>query len=254
MDTTASTPPSGAHAPEPARQQGKATRRTVLAAAALILLLALGAVVLWLLGAARPTPVAPSSSTEEPTTPANPAGEPGSADLDLAAPTTYTVEPGDSLAAIADSYGTSMDALRVANGLTNVDVLQIGQVLTIPPAETRVESIDPRLTLNDAARSYDANPRMLAAYNGLDQARADVPLGRNELVVPDRSRLASPPAVADGTGGGGDETLYTVADGDTLLSIAAQFDVDPDAIIAANQIEDPDRIVSGVQLRIPTGP
>ncbi len=145
-----------------------------------------------------------------------------------------------------------MDVLRVANGVTNVDMLQIGQVLTVPPAGILIESIDPGLTLNDAARWYEVNPSVLAAYNRLDEARADVPLGRDELIVPDRSRLAPPAAEASSTSSTGGETLYTVMDGDTLLSIAADFNVDPAAIVAANQLEDANRIASGTQLRIPS--
>jgi lysozyme len=49
---------------------------------------------------------------------------------------TYTVQAGDTPLGIALSHNTSLDALLRANDLTASDFLQIGQVLTIPGAET----------------------------------------------------------------------------------------------------------------------
>ena len=43
----------------------------------------------------------------------------------------YTVQPGDTLWALAERYGTSVDALMSVNHLDS-DVLQIGQVLRVP--------------------------------------------------------------------------------------------------------------------------
>lgn len=57
--------------------------------------------------------------------------------------TSYTVVPGDTLSGIARRFGTTVATLAQLNGLTNVDVLYIGQVLVIPsqggqPAPTAV--------------------------------------------------------------------------------------------------------------------
>jgi peptidoglycan endopeptidase LytE len=48
---------------------------------------------------------------------------------------SYTVEPGDTLWAIAEKYGTSVDALMSINHLDS-DLLQIGQVLRVPGGGT----------------------------------------------------------------------------------------------------------------------
>lgn len=45
---------------------------------------------------------------------------------------TYTVKRGDTLSAIAVRFGTTVAALAAANNITNPNMIQVGQVLTIP--------------------------------------------------------------------------------------------------------------------------
>jgi len=51
-------------------------------------------------------------------------------------PTTYVVQPGDSLAAIAARFGISRAALIFVNGIADPDKILAGQRLKIPPATT----------------------------------------------------------------------------------------------------------------------
>lgn len=51
-------------------------------------------------------------------------------------PHTYTVQPGDTMAAIALDLGVSMEALMAANGLSDPDTLSAGQVLQVPSIES----------------------------------------------------------------------------------------------------------------------
>ena len=44
----------------------------------------------------------------------------------------YTVQPGDTLAAIAARYGTTVAAISQANGIANPNEIEVGQVLTVP--------------------------------------------------------------------------------------------------------------------------
>ncbi|MCA1734669.1 MAG: M23 family metallopeptidase [Actinobacteria bacterium] len=46
----------------------------------------------------------------------------------------HVVAPGDSLAAVAASYGTSVSALVDANGIANPNLIRVGQQLTVPGA------------------------------------------------------------------------------------------------------------------------
>lgn len=45
---------------------------------------------------------------------------------------TYTVQPGDSPASIAEQFGVSVEELMEANSIVDPTGLQVGQVLTIP--------------------------------------------------------------------------------------------------------------------------
>ena len=61
------------------------------------------------------------------------AGPNGSA----ATPRTYVVQQGDTLASIAQQFGTTVAAIRSANGIADPNEILIGQVLVIPSAGFR---------------------------------------------------------------------------------------------------------------------
>jgi LysM repeat protein len=44
----------------------------------------------------------------------------------------YIVQPGDTLSALATDFGTTVEDILVANGLTDPDAIQVGQTLIIP--------------------------------------------------------------------------------------------------------------------------
>ena len=74
-------------------------------------------------GATTPAPAPTVATTTAPA--------PAAATTPAAAPDFYTVQPGDTLWALADQWGTSVDALVELNGITNRDLLSIGQRLRI---------------------------------------------------------------------------------------------------------------------------
>jgi len=83
---------------------------------------------------ASPTPSPSPSPTPAPTpVPATPAPTPVPTPVVTPPPPqTYTVAEGDTLAAIAQQFGTSVEALQDANGIDDPDEIVVGQVLVIP--------------------------------------------------------------------------------------------------------------------------
>jgi LysM repeat protein len=68
-----------------------------------------------------------TTPTPEPTVTATPSAS--------CTPTTYTVEAGDLLSVLADSFDIPLDDLIEANDITDPDLIQVGQELVIPCPE-----------------------------------------------------------------------------------------------------------------------
>jgi LysM repeat protein len=100
------------------------------------------ATVLWLWDRSHPaSPVSPAM-TDTATPPVMPAVDtlaPVAVPTDaaptaaaLATPTSYTVKAGDSLGSIAAAFDVSVDEIMALNGLTDANVISVGQRLLIP--------------------------------------------------------------------------------------------------------------------------
>lgn len=185
----------------------------------------------------------------------------------LAAPASgdgiHVVQAGDTLLAIAQRYGVTVDAIMQANGLASRSLIRTGQQLVIPGSTTSTtvpaggeHVVQPGETMYGIAARYGIAATELASANGIVNPALIRPGQR--LAVP-----ASAPQVTafDGTTGsqvgdptvaGGEVTqIYLVQAGDTLASIAQRTGSSVAAIASANRLSNPGQIRIGQQLAIP---
>lgn len=81
----------------------------------------------------------------------------------------YVVKAGDSLWRIAKNYGTTVEAIQKANNLTG-DLIRVGQVLSIPVAETQTYTeytVKAGDSLWRIANQYNTTVETLMTLNGL---------------------------------------------------------------------------------------
>lgn len=164
----------------------------------------------------------------------------------------YTVVAGDSLGAIAQRFGVSVETLMQLNNIADPNTLMLGQQLKIPGAapapaaataptttgQTTTYTVVAGDTLAAIARRYGTTIDELVRLNNIANPNV-LSLGQ-QLIVP----------VAGGTSTGQGQT-YVVQKGDTLLSIARRFGVTVAQLQSANNITNPDRIYPGQVLVIP---
>ena len=99
----------------------------------------------------------------------------------------YRVQPGDTVRFVAQAYGVSPASIIQASGLSNPDLLRIGQVLTVPSQPGWLYRVQPGETLDQiAARTGVAGDR-IASASGLSIAS----VGPGDvLLIPDQSAAA----------------------------------------------------------------
>lgn len=106
-------------------------------------------------------------------------------------PATYTVQPGDTLGVIATRLGVDLDALAAANGIADVNVIEVGQVLVIPGgAGSGGVAAWPGETLDGLAARLGTTTEQLAALNQMEASTRLFP-GQPVQIPPDATGDAS---------------------------------------------------------------
>lgn len=94
----------------------------------------------------------------------------------------YTVQPGDSLQSIADSYKISVNTLLWANELTSSSTIKVGQSLAILPTDGVLHVVKSGDTISGIAQTYKAQSDNIIVYNDLAN-QDDIYIG-DILIVP----------------------------------------------------------------------
>lgn len=143
---------------------------------------------------------------------------------------TYTVKAGDTLYGIAKQFQVSVDQLKKVNTISS-NIISIGQVLTIPTntvplAQTTVSyKVVSGDSLWAISKKYGTTVDAIRNANNLTSDRLFV---GQSLVIP-ASGSAQAQAEAQ-------PIKYTVKAGETLYSIARQFNITVNAIKQQNQL------------------
>jgi LysM repeat protein len=196
----------------------------VYGAAGLLILAGLALLVIWLTGPSQPltalfatdtptptltfTPTLTSTPTETPTVTETPTL---TATGTASAPFTYTVQEGDSLAAIADKFSLGDDGIPLI-------------LLLNPYSADNGTGIDPTTQI---------------VYPG-----QQIFIPNPDLQLPTPTPI--PPNIAKGT-----VLTYVVQSGDSLAGIAGKFNSTVDDIVTANDLADANAIFVGQQLKVP---
>ena len=152
---------------------------------------------------------------------------------------TYTVKQGDTLYSIAKEYNTTVDTLKKLNNLTS-NTLSIGQILKLNPTElTKNYTVKQGDTLYSIAREYNTTVGELKRLNNLSN---------NILTIGSTLILPSGKITEDKIS---ETESYTVKVGDTLYSIAREFNTTIDDIKEVNNLDN-NTVVIGTTLKIPT--
>ncbi len=161
--------------------------------------------------------------------------------LIAAEPTHHVVQPGETLASIANRYGLTVSQIAQINNIANPNHILRGQTLTV---FTAPEPIIPPVT--DQAAEVPLTTTTTAETT--TETTVEPTPAAAEAVVADAAAPVEAAPAAASTGAG---TPYTVQPGEHLAEIAQRFGVTWPAIVQANNITDPNRIVPGQVILIP---
>ena len=183
----------------------------------------------------------------------------------------HVVQPGQSLFRIALQYGRSISEIAQANGLAEPYILHAGNQLIIPPIggaapapAAQPATTQPTSTITHYVQPGESLSTIAAKYGISYIALAQL----NAILNPDILHVGQPlqvpaPAPVQAPSAGGEQQppppqpttgTYTVQRGDSLATIAAQFNTNYIELARLNGISNPDILHVGQVLQVPGAP
>ena len=177
----------------------------------------------------------------------------------------YKIEPGDTLSGIAQKLGTRVDILKTVNQIQGTRIIAGNSLMVPRTTDTSVLAYLPNIRTPKApiikaplsytvrrgdnlwaiARRFDLRSKEIAQQNKLSLASVlqpgqilDLRFASNSTHAIDNAREVSEPK------------LYHVQPGDSMASIAKQFDTDLGILLNWNEIAKKDLIFPGQKIRI----
>jgi len=171
--------------------------------------------------------------------------------------TTHIVSAGETLAGIAGQYGTSVGSLVSANGLTNPNLIRIGQQILVstgttstpattvpaPVAEVATHTVAAGETLAAIAAQHGTTVEAIAGANGITNTSV--------IYVGTVLQLSGSPFVAEPSPTPS-FAVHTVAAGESLAGVATQYGTTVEDLAAANAIANPNLILVGQEIQVQT--
>ena len=157
---------------------------------------------------------------------------------------TYTVKRGDTLYGISKQFGVAAIDLYNLNNLTSTNI-QVGQILKIPnisgtnPSGLFTYTVKKGDTLYNIAKRYETTVEEIIKLNHLKSTTLSI---NQTLSIPETGQTTeSLPTFIN----------YVVKKGDTLYSIAKNYNITVDEIIKDNNLNTPNLSI-GQNLKIKT--
>lgn len=176
----------------------------------------------------------------------------------LAVEDTVVVQPGDTVIAIANRNGVSVEEIVSLNDLADADRIMVGQVLRVvpdvptPPAVTEVATAG-AATASHVVRAGD-NLTGIASYYGtsLSELVRLNGLANPSFIVPGQTlALPAAPAAARPAAAPPAWIEHTVRPGENLTGIASKYGTTVAAIADANGLPNPSFVYAGAVIRVP---
>ena len=170
---------------------------------------------------------------------------------------TVTVQAGDTLSDIAAREGVGLSQLMQANGISNANLVVVGQRLSIPgrraaaPAAaarpnqpTATYTVKSGEILSEIAARFNTSTERLIQLNAIRDPNLVISGTRLQVPVPPRPPAPKPPAVNRNA------QEHVVRPGESLSVLAERYGTSVSRLVALNQLEDPERLLVGTRLKL----